>query len=224
MKKEIHIVFQVLNFIAGQESAPYTLSASEQMLLIMLTKHKGTKGIYPSITTLAKELKRSRRSVQYDLESLQAKKLIKIDQIPGKSNQYSISEVIHTHATDCTPPMQPSAYTHATGCTQSDNKKKTDKENREGALSFSFHPKPHHHELAKQRGIDVHFVLNKYLDNCRSNNKQPSDANFTGWLEREKRKGTPRNPNEPRCTVPEYGPGHPRWEALYGLNGIRTKQ
>ncbi len=89
--KPLHIVFQVLNFLGNQIlSSPYDLSADEKLLLIFLSKHKGHRGIYPSVLTLAKELQRSESAIRRSLRRLKKKNLIIIDQIPGKSSQYTL--------------------------------------------------------------------------------------------------------------------------------------
>jgi len=86
--KDIHIVFQVLNFIFGWQSDDYTLLPFHRLLLIALARHKGIKGIYPSIATLAKELKVSSRYVKTSLLHLESLKLIAIDRDNGRSSRY----------------------------------------------------------------------------------------------------------------------------------------
>jgi len=88
--KTIHIVFQVLNFFASNESDDFLLTANEKILLLFLAKHKGKKGIYPSVLTLAKELKRNETSIRRSLACLVKKKLIFIEYHPGKSSVYSL--------------------------------------------------------------------------------------------------------------------------------------
>jgi hypothetical protein len=89
--KTIHIVFQILNFLSNPIlSAVYELSSDEKLLLLFLSKHKGVKGIYPSVLTLAKELQRSDSAIRRSLRRLQSKNLIKILHIPGKSSLYQL--------------------------------------------------------------------------------------------------------------------------------------
>ena len=89
-EKTVHIVFQVLNFIFQTASDDYALTADEKLILIALAKHKGFKGIYPSVATLARELKRSDSAVRRTLSKLQKKQLILIDYNPGHSSHYHL--------------------------------------------------------------------------------------------------------------------------------------
>jgi predicted transcriptional regulator len=90
MQKEIHIVFQVLNFIHGDECRSYDLTQSEQLLLIALAKHQGPKGLYPSYETLAKDIHLTRRHVMRVLKSLIEKDLLTCEKNEGRSNNYQI--------------------------------------------------------------------------------------------------------------------------------------
>lgn len=88
-EKSPHIVFQVINFISGDSPLNEQLIPSDRLLLIMLAKHKGKKGIYPSMPTLAKELHVSRRQILYCLERLEFLKVIQVERKIGKSNHYT---------------------------------------------------------------------------------------------------------------------------------------
>ena len=89
MEKTIHIVFQVLNFLSDPIlSFSFELTADEKLLLLFLAKHKGQKGIYPSLQTLAKELHIHYRNVRRTLDRLKKKKLVIVDYVPGKSSNY----------------------------------------------------------------------------------------------------------------------------------------
>lgn len=89
--KTIHIVFQVLNFLSQAcLSGQYDLSSDEKLLLLFLAKHKGVRGIYPSVITLSKELQRNETNIRRSLKRLKDKNLILIEYIPGKSSQYTL--------------------------------------------------------------------------------------------------------------------------------------
>jgi len=86
--KEIHIVFQVLNFLHGDHYSVTLLTPNEKLLLIALASHKGIKGICPSISLLAKELKITIRSVERQLRKMEALELIQIQENIGKPHDY----------------------------------------------------------------------------------------------------------------------------------------
>ena len=88
-KKDLpHIVFRVLNFVSTPEAS--SLLPNEKLLLIFLAKHHGKKGIYPSRATLAKEMHVTSRYITTLIQSLEEKKLIKIQDSHGKSHHYEL--------------------------------------------------------------------------------------------------------------------------------------
>lgn len=89
--RKLHIVFQVLNFLYCGMSAPYNLNSDEKLLLLTLAHHQGPKGIYPAISTLARELKVHSRSILRTLKKLSEKNLIKIQTNAGKSSNYFLT-------------------------------------------------------------------------------------------------------------------------------------
>jgi Helix-turn-helix domain len=89
-KKSLHPIFELLNFLSGTESEQYKLSSNEQLVLIFLCKHKGAKGIYPSLQTLAKETKKTLCAVRRSVHNLQQKKILDIEFLSGKSSNYTI--------------------------------------------------------------------------------------------------------------------------------------
>lgn len=105
-EKTIHIVFQVLNFLSHPlSSSSYDLSPDEKLILIFLSKHHGQKGIYPSVHTLSRELQRHHTCIRKTLKKLVKKNLLKIQNIPGKSSNYTLlipslelSTGVRTHA------------------------------------------------------------------------------------------------------------------------------
>jgi hypothetical protein len=97
MSKEIHIVFQVLNYLHSNNSLD--LIDAEKLVLITLASHKGVKGIYPSVKTLARELKKGESTVRRLIAQLKDKKLIEVETMLGKANHYFLTELIHTPLT-----------------------------------------------------------------------------------------------------------------------------
>ena len=119
MSKEIHIVFKVLNFIHSFQSEKYKLNDAEKSVLINLASHKGAKGIFPKITTIAKEVKKGYSTVKRLLTSLNKKDLITIDHKLGKYSNYYINldiinnEKLSTSELTCEPcaiQNEPSTY------------------------------------------------------------------------------------------------------------------
>lgn len=86
MSKKIHVVFQVMNFIKKSE-----LSAYDRATLINLSEHLGLKGIFPSIKTIAKEMRVSRNTIKRSIKSLCDKNLIKIIPRIGYVNHYELT-------------------------------------------------------------------------------------------------------------------------------------
>lgn len=90
-KRKPHIVFQVLNFISSDSSLNNQLLPVDRLLLIMLAKHHGTKGIYPSTTTLSDELRVSPTYVKLRIAHLEKLKIIEVVRKSGKSNHYNLT-------------------------------------------------------------------------------------------------------------------------------------
>ena len=112
--KEIHIVFKVLNFIFGSLSLPYNLSPDEERMLIALARHYGPRGIYPSNSTLAKELKRHRTNIIKTVTRLEEKKLITVEREEGKSNHYNFRLPCETRSVDATTNLSTTRSVDAT--------------------------------------------------------------------------------------------------------------
>lgn len=126
MAKEIHIVFQVLNFLKSDHHFATITNANEQRLLMFLASHKGEKGIFPSISLLAKELRIESRSVMRLIKKWVELGVIEVEENPGKNNHYYLhipcptsdrnvtsdnEEVIHTPDSSVTPPLTIEAHT-----------------------------------------------------------------------------------------------------------------
>lgn len=102
-KKEIHIVFQVLNFLHDSFSKQYKLLPIDKLILITLASHKGSRGIFPMQETLADELGIKRRHLRYRLQYLESIGLIWIEKIARK-HYYHLQKLSTIEAPQCTYP------------------------------------------------------------------------------------------------------------------------
>lgn len=87
--KQIHVVFQVLNFIHGEASKKYNLMPIDKLILINFASHKGTKGIFPSQETIASELDISIRYVRERTKHLIAIDVLSV-QKEGRKYKYDL--------------------------------------------------------------------------------------------------------------------------------------
>ncbi len=235
MEKQIHIVFQVLNFLSKEDSIPFDLTADEKLLLIFLVKHKGVKGIYPAVATLARELKRTPRTIQRTLLRLKAKKLILIESSPGKSNQYLVllpqPTLSTTPRVDATPhlstplastPPHPSRGREATprvDATQIErvnniiNKTERERKKRAHPLPQDFLPNQETIDFARDiglSGVEAQQEFEKFVLDVQAKGYTRVDWQkaLQKWLldaANHKKNAKPKNP-EPRSTVPYYRP------------------
>jgi len=88
VNKNIHIVFQVLNFLHSDHHSAMITSGTEHRVLTNLASHKGDKGIFPSIPTIAKELKLGTRVVYRAIQKWVSLNIIEIESDAGKNNHY----------------------------------------------------------------------------------------------------------------------------------------
>jgi len=95
------------------------------------------------------------------------------------------------------------------------------------ALSENFEANQEALVAMKSKNLDPMKVISKFRQDAKSKDLRyvDWDAAFMKWIINEKvvsnalifSKNVINSPiNEPRCTVPDYGPGHPTWEALHG--------
>lgn len=101
-----------------------------------------------------------------------------------------------------------------------DNINKNNKQRE--ALSF-FEPDSKNQKLAQRLGVDIQAELDSFAKKHRG---QKNQAEFEKWIKLAKEyqdKNKPYVKNEPRCTVPEYGPGHELWELRHG-HGLTVKR
>lgn len=250
--KDIHIVFQVLNFIFGSISEPHNLSADEKILLIALARHKGIKGIYPSIPTLARELQRHRTSVIDTLKKLEEKMLIMIDKNKGKSNHYELctgSSVYTTGSAETTSSVHPTTpvvstlTTSSVHTTQSIKINNTDKviereRKKRAPLSDSFLPSEKMNSLwqetALKSGKSKEQLLAKFKNLQKSKDGMSADwdAEFENFLINEKPagylNGHGSGNGEVKSTVkflddPDH-PNHEQWKHIQEITIMQEKQ
>jgi hypothetical protein len=86
--KEIHIVFQVTNFILSPRADELKLLPIERLLLLALAKHHGKRGIYPSTHTLSKELSKSPTYIKRIINRLDKLGIIFVDRKFGTCHHY----------------------------------------------------------------------------------------------------------------------------------------
>lgn len=91
---------------------------------------------------------------------------------------------------------------------------------REDSL-INFKPNKENELLAKDLRIDIERETESFKKRHRGEKTQ---YEFSRWLksakEYQESKKNSQTFNETRCSVPEYGPGHPRWEELHGQKGL----
>lgn len=111
--KEIHIVFQVLNFLHNEGAK--NLTPIEQLLLLTLASHKGKKGICPSIPRLCQETNLTKWPVQRALKTLETKNLISINKSAGRKSSYLLSIPCTTSSSPATGSSHATSSSPATG-------------------------------------------------------------------------------------------------------------
>jgi hypothetical protein len=234
---QIHIVFQVLNFIFSADSSPYSLSADEEKMLILLARHRGPKGIYPSIPTLAKETKRDSRNVKRTLDRLNDKSLITIEHHPGKSSSYFLhipsQKLYTTPGVDATPdvyatpgvnapsplastPDTPGVNAPLYNLNNQSKRNNTERARAPLAPPSIFEPDEESIQLSKELSISLKDELDKY----RATKKKPQQNQYTfrAWLKEGhlyNQRISKQIKQEVRSTVQEWGPGHPGWESIH---------
>lgn len=96
------------------------------------------------------------------------------------------------------------------------------KNNRESALS-DFSPNEENVSLCKEFNLSLEEELSSFKNRHKG---KKSQYEFERWLKNAKQykdRNKSNQNNEIRSSVPEYGPGHPRWESLHGKNNIMNK-
>lgn len=80
-----------VDFVSSPKFLNLKLKVTSSLVLIMLAKHHGKKGIYPSITTLARECGRSKRYIKSIILKLEHLKLITVERRNGCSSVYYLN-------------------------------------------------------------------------------------------------------------------------------------
>lgn len=112
----MHIVFQVMNFISNPENEKYQLIPIDRLLLLMLAKHSGPDGIFPSVNTLAKELYITPTYLKDRINLLDEKKIIKIDRKMGCKHYYHLIFLVENNSDEIiTGQLQLTGSTPSTG-------------------------------------------------------------------------------------------------------------
>jgi hypothetical protein len=121
--------------------------------------------------------------------------------------------------------IAPSPTASTTASTIKSKEREQDLEQKPLPLCFSFSEK--HLSLCRDRNLDPGHVLAKFKAWVNAKGKKSSDWDSEAeiWILRERQESQVNMdnvvkkiaiPNESRSTVPDYGPGHPRWEMLNG--------
>jgi DNA-binding MarR family transcriptional regulator len=199
---KIHITFEVLNFLSDQErSKKYNLTSTQRCLLIMLSKHKGDKGIYPSIKTLAALIGSEERCTRRLLKKLEDKGLITIQSNNGRTSNYTLSEVIHREEEGVTltqghmtlPPrvLTPSPPGHNTlrynNRSNSINNRREGDKARPHSLPDNFFPDKESCALGESLGFEK-TIISKFKDFVKDRGVKSRDwnARFRNFLRDER--------------------------------------
>lgn len=126
-------------------------------------------------------------------------------------------------ASKCPPPprQNDAPYNNNINNNKSNNKREREKQKR--ASLSPFHPSEQNTLLCKDYGLDLKQELESFMNRHKGEKTQ---YEFRRWLENGlKHKSITRNAqsiqqlqNQTRCEVPEWGPGHPSYDSIYGLD------
>lgn len=237
--KEIHLIFQLLNFLASPDSNKYNLHPIDKVLLLMLAKHDGGNGIFPSQETISKETKISIRYVRERLTYLKSIDLILIKKVK-RNHHYiiQIPELQFPHSPvdnlSIPEPQFLSYRNHSSGhsgTTVPTNSRENSKviERAKTSLSDHFVFSEKNKQYCRDKNLDPTHVFTKFVSYMKSHGKKREDWEEEArlWIEREKKDKPSTTINEPRSIVPEYKPsddsqkplavwkpGNPGWEAM----------
>lgn len=232
--KEIHVVFQVLNYVFSPISHDNRLLPVHRLLLIALAKHSGVKGIYPSTTTLAKELNVSSRYIKTCLNYLESLNILKIARKNGRSNHYYLEFLSTDRGTTdhrCTDDHR-GTTDHPTGELQIRDRGTTDhpisinnqlrrnktERRKKAALALSddFEPTRETVQEAKRVGLtqdEANYELEKFFNYYLENKEEKTDWQLVlqNWFIRagnyKRQKGAINvKQEEVRSTVPWFNP------------------
>jgi hypothetical protein len=213
-EKTVHIVFKVLNFLHSAESKSLNLLDSEKLLLINLASHKGQNGIYPSITTIAKEMKKGYSTIKRLLNSLKEKDLILIHYQRGRVNSYSIklsttqlTDEPTTHNLPSSSMSPHPAHRRATPQLMGEplyNKRNNKENKREGSL-VDFCPDESNEVLCQDLRLDLTHELQSFKNRHRG---KATQYEFSRWLKNSKEYQSKKGNGEVRSNVPWFTDNH----------------
>jgi hypothetical protein len=210
-----HSIVQTLNYIGSYPQDQPKLTTLDRLLLVLLARRNGSKGIFPSQLTLAKEANVIVKSVRRRLKYLQKINLLTITKI-NKSHHYTIhfltnesypqgkmiGDITTPYIGDTRDPYEQnigdicdhSKGTFATknrGHQRPPNSKDNSKEKREEkkpqpSLS-DFELTSEEQERCKVKGIDSTLLKEKFILHAKASGKSYVDphAAFQLWIERE---------------------------------------
>jgi hypothetical protein len=252
-EKAIHIVFQVLNYVLSPNHIDNRLLPVHRLLLIALAKHHGVKGIYPSTTTLAKELNVSPRYIKTCINYLETANILRIERKNGRSNHYFL-EFLSTDQGSvdhrCTPDHR-GTVDHPTGELQItppvncgspnqnkyQNKRNNTERRKKAALTLSddFVPSKQSVKKAEEVGLtedEANYEFDKFMNHYQEKQEEKTDWQFVlqNWFIRagdyKRKKGITVKPQDVKSTVPWYNPADAQRGAApiqNLLNGLAQK-
>lgn len=238
--KDIHLVFQLLNFLTSDEIEKYNLLLIDKWILTILAKHNGKEGIFPSQVTIAKKARIDLRYLERRLKYLKSIGLISTQRIKRSLNYYfnlpqeftglqtgddNFNNSNTGLQTGSLPVSTPVSYRSTDRPKRVLNNITKERERKPLSLDFGFSEK--HILLCRERKLDPSHVLAKFVAYAKCTGRESNDWESEAelWIRRELPtrtldvegvvKRVPTN-NEPHSTVQEWGRGHPGWEALHG--------
>lgn len=221
--KNVHIVFQVLNFLRSAESLNYNLLPIDRLLLIFLASHSGSQGIFPNQQTLTNEIHTSLRYTKTRLKYLESTGLISINRIKRK-NHYTFNFIhigdpqITYQSNSIGDPQITSQVIHRSphrGSTDHTNRNNNNLlNNRESSLS-NFKPDESNIMLAKDLRLDLPQEIESFKNRHKG---KASQYEFSRWLKAAKEYQTKNgNGQQAKCSIMEWAPGHPDYDRRHGI-------
>ena len=201
MTKEIHIVFQVLNYLVSEQSAQHKLLPIDKFILIILAKHHGARGIFPNQETIAREIQSSLRYTKTRIKHLENSGLISIKRL-NRKNHYILDflETMGDLQVTSSYPQQETigdlqitsqgiyrsphrGSTDHTNNKEEEPKKKTERArtNRAAPLSDDFLPTDDTVQKAKELGLtedEANDEFDKFLNYYIENGQEKADWNL----------------------------------------------
>jgi len=119
-QKDVHVVFQVMNFVYSEEIDKYHILDIDKHILILLAKFYGPKGIFPSTATLAKLLRKTPTYIKMRINILDEKNIISVIRKTGKAHQYILNFLLDqsTAVDRCITPDRSTAVALPVNCSR----------------------------------------------------------------------------------------------------------